>query len=134
MDPTEALSLAIFAINTLQHSDASSVEDGEYLDAHAGEALAELVRMREEIDHIQGLIDGIKSSPVMTEKFLGTSDPEGTHLPEPARKVVDECIAEAWRNTEQNDGSTEVDVAADIAERLHFIYRVKSHDDDRKED
>lgn len=53
-----------------------------------------------------------------------------TTLPAPAQTVILECIAEAWRNTEQDDATTEADVAADIAQRLHMIYRVTAARDD----
>lgn len=50
-------------------------------------------------------------------------------LPPPAQRVVDECIAEAWRNTEQGDATTEADVAADVAQWLYRRYRVHAYDD-----
>lgn len=46
-------------------------------------------------------------------------DPE---FPANARNVIRECIAEARRNTEQNDALSEADVAADIVRRLSFVY------------
>lgn len=52
-------------------------------------------------------------------------------LPDQARTVIDECIAEAWRNVESGDteAHTSADVAADIAQRLLDVYGVKGHDD-----
>lgn len=43
----EAVTLGIFAINTLLAPDASSAEDVAYLEAHAEEALVGLARLRE---------------------------------------------------------------------------------------
>lgn len=48
----EAISYAIFAINTLQHPDASGDADVARLDLHADEILASLVDLRETV---QGL-------------------------------------------------------------------------------
>jgi hypothetical protein len=48
MSPRGALTLAIFALNTLTDPDASSPADLTYLDAHAVDALATLARMREQ--------------------------------------------------------------------------------------
>lgn len=50
-------------------------------------------------------------------------------LPAPAQAVVDECVAEAWRNTENSDVHSQADVAADIAQRLFFLHRVRASDD-----
>lgn len=48
-------------------------------------------------------------------------------LPEQHRSVLDECIAEAWRNVEQNDALDAEDVAADIAQRLVAVYGVETY-------
>lgn len=47
-------------------------------------------------------------------------------LPETHRTVIDECVAEAWRNIENGDAETQTsaDVAGDIAQRLVDIYGV----------
>jgi hypothetical protein len=47
MKAEQALSLAIFAVNTLQHPDASSTEDVLRLDAAADDVLTALVRLRD---------------------------------------------------------------------------------------
>jgi TRAP-type C4-dicarboxylate transport system substrate-binding protein len=54
-------------------------------------------------------------------------DSDYTDLPPAHRTVLDECIAEAWRNVEQNDALTERDVAADIAQRLVDVYDVVTY-------
>ena len=52
-------------------------------------------------------------------------------LPHEHLKVLRECEAEAWRNVESGDpdAHSEADVAADIVQRLHHLYRVVAHDD-----
>lgn len=44
-------------------------------------------------------------------------------LPAPARQVITECVAEAWRATENGTTNGE-DVAADVAQWLHRVYGV----------
>ena len=48
-------------------------------------------------------------------------------LPNAHRAVIDECIAEAWRNVENSDTHTSADIAADIAQRLVVAYGVTVH-------
>lgn len=52
---------------------------------------------------------------------------EDDSLPEAHQKVLDECLAEAWRNVEQQDAMTEADVAADIAQQLVRVYGVVTY-------
>jgi len=47
-------------------------------------------------------------------------------LPPAHQEVIDECIAEAWRNVEASDANTTADIAADIAQRLHYVYGAKA--------
>jgi len=47
MSQREALDLAIYALNSFQHPDASSSEDLAWLDLHADCAASTLARMRE---------------------------------------------------------------------------------------
>lgn len=56
-----------------------------------------------------------------------TGDTGYMELPAGHRKVVDECIAEAWRNVEASDAQTPRDIAADIAQRLADIYGITTH-------
>jgi hypothetical protein len=44
-----ALSMAIFAINTLMHPDASSAEDVDRLEAESDDVIATLVDLREAV-------------------------------------------------------------------------------------
>ena len=52
-------------------------------------------------------------------------------LPESHQSVLLECIAEAWRNIEQNDATEPADVAADIAQRLVDVYGVVTYPRER---
>lgn len=57
----EALSFAIFALNTLQHPEASSPEDIARLDERSDDVIAVLARMREQKQRLQRLTDLITS-------------------------------------------------------------------------
>lgn len=50
-------------------------------------------------------------------------------LPDAHRAVIDQCIAEAWRNKEQGDALLATDVAADVAQRLVTAYGVITYQD-----
>ena len=52
-----------------------------------------------------------------------------SELPEAHQKVLANCVAEAWRNVEQNDALTEADVAADIAQFMVSAYGVVTYND-----
>ena len=48
-------------------------------------------------------------------------------LPPAHVSVLENCLAEAWRNLEQNDAMTERDVAEDIAQYLVDVYDVVTY-------
>lgn len=48
-------------------------------------------------------------------------------VPDYAEEVIEECIAEAWRNFDNGDAHTPADVAADIAQRLVDCYNVVTY-------
>jgi hypothetical protein len=56
MTPAEALSLAIFAINTVEHPDASSDRDVERLLEYADEAKAILVQLRGSAERLEEVL------------------------------------------------------------------------------
>jgi hypothetical protein len=56
MEPTEALSLGIFAINTLVEPDASSDRDVEHLLEHAEAAAETLAQLRDSAERLKAVL------------------------------------------------------------------------------
>lgn len=65
MDDIEALSAAIFAINTFTNPDASSYEDIEWLDQNATKVIEHLAAMRE-----KAVLAALPSTPPQIEEYL----------------------------------------------------------------